>query len=96
MNYFAFFELEEPYTNNRIYNISFKNSKPITFVYNELNIISHAIKINQNGYSPLVKNIMLMSEDGWELLEFFLLILGQIKPFIYTITPQKKKFMKIK
>ena len=55
MNYFAFFELEEPYTNNRIYNISFKNSKPITFVYNDLNIISHAIKINQNGYSPLVK-----------------------------------------
>ena len=55
MNYFAFFELEEPYTNDRIYNISFKNSKPITFVYNDLNIISHAIKINQNGYSPLVK-----------------------------------------
>ena len=55
MNYFAFFELEEPYTNNRIYNISFKNSKPIIFVYNDLNIISHAIKINQNGYSPLIK-----------------------------------------
>ena len=55
MNYFAFFELEEPYTNNRIYTITFKNSEPITFTYNDMNIISHAIKINQNGYSPLVK-----------------------------------------
>ena len=55
MNYFAFLELEEPYVNNRIYTISFKNSDPISFVYNDMNIISHAIKINQNGYSPLVK-----------------------------------------
>ena len=54
-NYFAFFELDEPYINNRKYTISFKNSKPITFIYNDANIISHAIKINQNGYSPLVK-----------------------------------------
>ena len=54
-NYFAFIELEEAYVNDRIYIITFKNSEPITFVYNDKNIISHAIKINQNGYSPLVK-----------------------------------------
>ena len=54
MNYFAFIELDEPYINNRIYTISFLNSEPISFVYNDMNIISHAIKINQNGYSPLV------------------------------------------
>ena len=53
-NYFAFFELDEPYINNRKYTITFKNSEPISFVYNDMNIISHAIKINQNGYSPLV------------------------------------------
>ena len=55
MNYFAFIELEEPYINGRIYKISFINSEPISFVYNDNNIISHAIKINQNGYSPLVQ-----------------------------------------
>ena len=55
MNYFAFFELEEPYVNGRTYTITFRNSEPVTFVYNDLNIISHAIKINQNGYSPSVK-----------------------------------------
>ena len=53
-NHFAFFELDEPYTNDRKYTITFKNSEPISFVYNDINIISHAIKINQNGYSPLV------------------------------------------
>ena len=54
MNYFAFVELDEPYINNRKYTITFKNSEPVSFVYNDMNIISHAIKINQNGYSPLV------------------------------------------
>ena len=53
-NYFSFFELEEPYINNRIYTITFQNSKSITFTYNDMNIVSHAIKVNQNGYSPLV------------------------------------------
>ena len=55
MNYFAYFELDEPYINNRKYTISFQNSEPISFIYNDNNIISHAIKINQNGYSPSVK-----------------------------------------
>ena len=55
MNYFTFIELEKPYINDRIYTISFKNSQPISFIYNDNNIISHAIKLNQNGYSPLVK-----------------------------------------
>ena len=54
MNYFAYFELDEAYINNRKYTISFKNSDPISFIYNDMSIISHAIKINQNGYSPLV------------------------------------------
>ena len=54
MNYFAYFELDEPYINNRKYTITFKNYEPISFIYNDMNIISHAIKINQNGYSPSV------------------------------------------
>ena len=55
MDYYTYFELEEPYIKGRIYTISFTNSKPVSFVYDDSNIISHAIKINQNGYSPLVK-----------------------------------------
>ena len=54
MNYFAYFELDEPYELNRIYTIDIKNSPSINFVYDD-KIISYAIKINQNGYSPLVE-----------------------------------------
>ena len=38
MNYFAFFELDEPYINNRKYTITFKNYEPISFIYNDMNI----------------------------------------------------------
>ena len=56
INYFAYFEIEGGYINNRIYTISVENSDDITFIYNEKKLISHAIKVNQVGYSPLVKN----------------------------------------
>ena len=56
INYFAYFEIEGGYINNRIYKISVENSDDIQFVYNEHEIISHAIKVNQVGYSPRVKN----------------------------------------
>ena len=56
IRYFAYFELEGGYTNNRIYTISIENGDDITFVYNEEKIISYAIKVNQVGYSPLVKH----------------------------------------
>ena len=83
MNYFSFMELDEPYINNRKYTITFKNCEPISFVYNDINIISHAIKINQNGYSPLVKNHYayvgrwlgtygLLSLDSWINKTFYI------------------------
>ena len=56
INYFAYFEIDGGYINNRIYTISVENSEDIKFVYNEKEIISHAIKVNQVGYSPKVKN----------------------------------------
>ena len=56
VNYFAYFEIEGGYINNRIYTILTENSDNITFVYDENKIISYAIKVNQVGYSPSVKN----------------------------------------
>ena len=54
INYFAYFELEGGYINNRIYTISVENCDDIKFIYNEKKIISFAIKVNQVGYSPKV------------------------------------------
>ena len=54
INYFAYFELEGGYINNRIYTISVENCEDIKFTYNDQKIISYAIKVNQVGYSPKV------------------------------------------
>ena len=54
-NYFAYFEMEYPYVYNRIYTIQALNSEPQIFTYDN-SIISHAIKINQNGYVPNVNH----------------------------------------
>ena len=56
INYFAYFGIEGGFINNRIYTISVENSDDITFLYNDKKIISYAIKVNQVGYSPLVKH----------------------------------------
>ena len=56
VNFFAYFEIDGGYINNRIYTISVKNSDDIKFTYNEKKIISYAIKVNQVGYSPSVKH----------------------------------------
>ena len=56
INYFTYFEIEGGYINNRIYTISVVNSDDIKFIYNDKKIISYAIKVNQVGYSPKVKN----------------------------------------
>ena len=56
INYFSYFELEGGYINNRIYTISVNNSDDIIFLYNDKEIISYAIKVNQVGYSPLTRN----------------------------------------
>ena len=56
INYFAYFELEGGYINNRIYTISVENSDDIKFTYDDKKLISYAIKVNQVGYSPKVKN----------------------------------------
>ena len=56
INYFAYFEIEGGYINNRIYTISVENCDDIKFTYNDKKIISYAIKVNQVGYSPKVKN----------------------------------------
>ena len=56
INYFSYFEIEGGYMNNRIYNISINNSDDIKFLYNDKEIISYAIKVNQVGYSPLTRN----------------------------------------
>ena len=54
INYFAYFELQGGYVNNRIYTISVQNCEDIKFTYNDQKIISYAIKVNQVGYSPKV------------------------------------------
>ena len=54
INYFAYFELQGGYINNRIYTISVQNCEDIKFTYNDQKIISYAIKVNQVGYSPKV------------------------------------------
>ena len=56
VNYFAYFEIEGGYINNRIYKISIENCEDIQFIYNEKTIISYAIKVNQVSYSPIVHN----------------------------------------
>ena len=56
VNYFAYFEIEGGYINNRKYTISIENADDIKFTYNEKKIISYAIKVNQVSYSPSVKN----------------------------------------
>ena len=56
INYFAYFEIDGGYINKRIYTISIENCDDIKFTYNDKELISHAIKVNQVGYSPSVKN----------------------------------------
>ena len=55
VNFFAYFEIDGKYINNRIYTISVKNSDDIKFSYNEKKIISYTIKVNKVGYSLSVK-----------------------------------------
>lgn len=49
---YSYLEFPHPLQNGNTYTIKLNNGKQTSFLYNELNTISRAIKVNQAGYLP--------------------------------------------
>ncbi len=49
---YSYLELHSPMVDGNSYTISLANGKSVTFTYDELTLVSRAIKVNQTGYQP--------------------------------------------
>jgi hypothetical protein len=49
---YSYLELPEPMQNGKTYTIELASGKSTTFVYDEMKLVSRAIKVNQVGYLP--------------------------------------------
>ncbi|GAB4237576.1 MAG: hypothetical protein Tsb0021_17380 [Chlamydiales bacterium] len=53
--HYSYLEMPEPLRNGRTYTVTLENGRQVNFIYDELRTISRAIKVNQVGYLPQIR-----------------------------------------